>query len=143
MEKKDKLTKLTKKQIDVTQNCGTEEPFDNEYWNNSEEGIYVDLITGDPLFCSIHKYDSGTGWPSFYEVINKSNISLHDDEKLGYNRVEVKSSFSNSHLGHVFDDGPITGLRYCINSASLKFIRKNDMKKLGYIKYLKLFEKTK
>ena len=113
---KDKLTQL---QIDVTQNCGTEKPFNNKYWNNKEEGIYVDLISGEPLFSSTHKYDSGSGWPSFYQLINKSNVSEHDDNKLGYKRTEVKSVSSRSHLGHVFKDGPITGLRYCINSASL------------------------
>ena len=143
MENKDIKNKLTKLQIDVTQNCGTEKPFDNEYWNNKEDGIYVDIISGEPLFSSTHKYDSGSGWPSFYQLINKSNISLHDDNKLGYKRIEVKSSISKSHLGHLFNDGPVTGLRYCINSASLKFIKKDDMRKLGYEKYLYLFEENK
>ena len=134
--------KLLKLQRDVTQNCGTEPPFDNEYWDNKEDGIYVDVIDGTPLFCSIHKYDSGTGWPSFYEVIDNNSFKLHEDYILGYNRKEIKSSKSNSHLGHIFDDGPKnkTGLRYCINSASLRFIAKNDLKKEGYEKYLQLFK---
>ena len=111
-------------------------------WDNKEEGIYVDIISGDPLFCSIHKYDSGSGWPSFYEVIDKESFQFHEDYKLGYMRKEIKSNKSNSHLGHVFNDGPKnkTGLRYCINSASLRFIRKEDLKKEGYEKYLNLFE---
>ena len=95
MNKKHNLSKLTKVQLDVTQNCGTEKPFDNEYWDNKEEGIYVDLISGKPLFCSLHKYDSGSGWPSFYEVISDSQISAHKDHKLGYERTEVKSKSSN------------------------------------------------
>jgi len=140
MKKKDIISKLTKIQLDVTQNCGTEKPFDNEYWDNKEDGIYIDIISKKPLFCSVHKFDSGSGWPSFYEVISNNEISLHEDNKLGYKRTEVKSSTSKSHLGHVFNDGPVTGLRYCINSASMKFIKKSDMKKLGYEKYLYLFK---
>ena len=134
--------KLSKLQHEVTQNCGTEPPFNNEYWDSKEDGIYVDVIDGTPLFCSIHKYDSGTGWPSFYEVIDNNSFKLHEDYILGYNRKEIKSSKSNSHLGHVFNDGPKnkTGLRYCINSASLRFIAKNDLKKEGYEKYLQLFK---
>ena len=141
--KKDYMGKeLTRLQKEVTQNCGTEPPFNNEYWDNKEEGIYVDIIDGTALFCSKHKYDSGTGWPSFYEVINDESFETHSDYNLGYKRIEIKSSSSKSHLGHVFNDGPAekTGLRYCINSASLKFIKKDDLIKEGYEKYLSLFE---
>ena len=109
--------KLTKLQIEVTKNCGTEPPFNNEYWDNKEEGLYVDIHSGIPLFCSAHKYDSGSGWPSFYEVIDENLFVFEDDYKLGYKRTEVKAKESNSHLGHMFNDGPNpTGIRYCINS---------------------------
>ena len=143
MSNENKNTKLTELQIEITQNCGTEKPFDNEYWNHKEEGIYVDLISRKPLFCSIHKYDSGSGWPSFYDVIEKSNLIEKADSRLGYERTEIKCKDSNSHLGHVFDDGPITGLRYCINSASIKFIPKSEMAKEGYEDLMLLFKMDK
>ena len=122
MSKSKSLKNLSKLQFDVTQNCGTEQPFNNEYWDNKAEGIYVDIIDGTPLFCSKHKYDSGSGWPSFYNVIDKNKLKLSDDHSLGYERTEVKSSDSKSHLGHVFNDGPSkSGKRFCNNGLCLIF----------------------
>ena len=145
MSKNDTLKKLTKQQYEITQNCGTEPAFNNEYWNTKEPGIYVDIVSGEPLFSSTHKYNSGTGWPSFFQPIDNRTLKTSDDFDLGYRRTEVKSNASDSHLGHVFEDGPKeeAGLRYCINSASLKFIHLDDMEKLGYSKYLYLFEDFK
>ena len=135
---------LTPLQYDVTQNCGTEPPFNNKYWDNKEDGIYVDIISGEPLFLSIHKYNSDTGWPSFYETIDSSNIKKDYDYKLGYRRIELKSTSSNGHLGHLFNDGPSpTGLRYCINSASLRFIKLEDFDKENLSEYKNLFDSNK
>ena len=144
MSKKSINKNLTDLQIDVTQNCGTEKAFDNEYWDNKEDGIYVDINDGSPLFCSIHKFDSGSGWPSFYNTINNRNIDLKKDTSFGYDRNEVRSIDSDSHLGHVFNDGPSnkTGLRYCINSASLRFIPKSKLSDQGYSNLLLLFEEN-
>ncbi|MAI07369.1 MAG: peptide-methionine (R)-S-oxide reductase [Magnetococcales bacterium] len=135
--------KLTSMQEYVTQQGGTERPFQNEYWNHKEEGIYVDIISGEPLFSSTDKYDSGTGWPSFTRPIDENFLTEKTDVSHGMVRTEVKSQKSNSHLGHVFNDGPAEtgGLRYCINSAAMDFIPKENLEKEGYGKYLVLFEK--
>jgi len=133
---------LTPLQYDVTQHEGTEPPFRNEYWNNHEPGIYVDVASGEPLFSSLDKFDSGTGWPSFTKPLDPENITVKDDRSLFMTRTEVRSVHGNSHLGHLFDDGPPpTGLRYCMNSASLRFIPVNRLEAEGYGQYLPLFQK--
>jgi len=137
--------KLTPEQYRVTQQCGTEPPFRNEYWDNHRAGIYVDVVTGEPLFTSLDKFDSGSGWPSFTKPIEKTNVTEKSDRTFGMERTEVRSSKGDSHLGHVFDDGPTDkgGLRYCVNSAALRFIPVEKLKEEGYAQYLPLFEKKK
>jgi methionine-R-sulfoxide reductase len=134
-------TKLTKDQYHVTRECGTETPFQNAYWDNHRVGIYVDIITGEPLFSSLDKFDSGTGWPSFTKPISKDKVVEKRDSSHGMERTEVRSSKSDSHLGHLFDDGPApTGQRFCVNSVALRFIPVDKLKEEGYGQYLSLFQ---
>ncbi|MHC5224876.1 peptide-methionine (R)-S-oxide reductase MsrB [Ignatzschineria sp. LJL83] len=143
MSKQDDLKqRLTEMQYYVTQENGTEPPFKNEFDQHFAPGIYVDIVSGEALFSSLDKFDAGCGWPAFSKPLVESEISEHDDDSYGYHRTEVRSQTANSHLGHVFEDGPqeLGGLRYCINSAALKFIAKDDLEEAGYGQYLVLFQ---
>lgn len=139
----DALSRLTPEQYRVTQKNGTERPFNNEYWDSKEPGIYVDVVSGEPLFTSLDKFDSECGWPSFTKPVDSENVVENVDTSHGMDRTEVRSAHGDSHLGHVFDDGPSDrgGLRYCINSASLRFVPLDELEDEGYGEYLKLFEK--
>ena len=132
--------KLTPEQYDVTQHAATERPFRNAFWDNHEPGIYVDVVSGEPLFSSLDKFESGTGWPSFTQPLVRENVKTIVDRSYGMTRIEVRSTHANSHLGHLFDDGPKpTGLRYCMNSASMRFIPASKLAEEGYGEYAHLF----
>jgi peptide-methionine (R)-S-oxide reductase len=137
----DKVAKLTPEQYQVTQEAATEPAFRNEFWDHKEAGIYVDVVSGEPLFASTKKYDSGCGWPSFTAPLEPANVVENSDLSFGWKRTEVRSTNADSHLGHVFDDGPVDqgGLRYCINSAALRFVPYDDLEKQGYGEYTSLF----
>jgi peptide-methionine (R)-S-oxide reductase len=139
----EKVAQLTPDQYQVTQNAATEPPFRNEFWDHKEAGIYVDVVSGEPLFASTKKFDSGCGWPSFTAPLEPANVVENSDRSLGMMRTEVRSSHADSHLGHVFDDGPRDqgGLRYCINSAALRFVPYDDLDAEGYGEYKSLFER--
>ena len=137
------IARLTPEQFHVTQESGTERPFENEFWDHEEPGIYVDVVSGEPLFSSLDKFDSHCGWPSFTKPLESDHVEEFSDRTHGMARTEVRSAHGDSHLGHVFDDGPSDkgGLRYCINSASLRFIPLDELESEGYGEYAKLFEK--
>jgi len=139
------VSRLSPEEFQVTQRNGTERPFENAYWDHDEPGIYVDIVSGEPLFSSLDKFDSSCGWPSFTKPVETDNVEERSDGSHGMSRTEVRSSHGDSHLGHVFDDGPkdAGGLRYCINSASLRFIPLDELESAGYGKYLELFETQK
>jgi methionine-R-sulfoxide reductase len=138
----DAIARLSREQFRVTQQNGTERPFDNAYWDQDAPGLYVDIVSGEPLFSSLDKFDSDCGWPSFTKPLDSENVEERPDNTHGMTRTEVRSSHADSHLGHVFDDGPKAagGLRYCINSASLRFIPVDELESEGYGEYLKLFK---
>jgi peptide-methionine (R)-S-oxide reductase len=138
----DAISRLSKEQYRVTQQSATERPFENAYWNHDAPGLYVDIVSGEPLFSSLDKFDSHCGWPSFTKPVDPGNVEERSDTTHGMVRTEVRSTHADSHLGHVFDDGPKAagGLRYCINSASLRFIPVDELESEGYGEYVKLFE---
>ncbi|NQX26108.1 peptide-methionine (R)-S-oxide reductase MsrB [Microbacteriaceae bacterium VKM Ac-2854] len=138
------IARLTPQQFAVTQKSGTERAFANEFWNNHDAGLYVDIVSGEPLFASTTKYDSGCGWPSFTKPLTPENIVENTDVSFGMRRTEVRSTHGDSHLGHVFDDGPVAegGLRYCINSAALRFVPLAELESAGYGEFLPLFSKA-
>jgi peptide-methionine (R)-S-oxide reductase len=138
------ISRLSPEQYRVTQEAETEPPFNNAYWDSEEPGLYVDIVSGEPLFASVNKYDSGTGWPTFTRPVEAENVVELQDSTLGITRTEVRSAHGDSHLGHVFDDGPpeAGGLRYCMNSAALRFIPRDDLERAGYGEYRNVFEQA-